>query len=160
MCKVNIELTFFKLACNWILYSVGLACPDMTKIAQFVMQKMSKIPHNFFCQKCRISRYFSWRILAKILHSRKLYEIFHVWIKINSYFFNFRKMFLILGHVIGRVKFLFSYKKYKALKDHWYIIYTSHFLLEKCIFRSFSYRTFVPKILGPPLWVKKKVFRL
>ena len=32
----------FKLACNWILYSVGLACPDMTKIGTSVRRSSGR----------------------------------------------------------------------------------------------------------------------
>ena len=34
--------------------------------------------HNLFCKKCRKSRYFCGRILARILGSRKVNEVFHV----------------------------------------------------------------------------------
>ena len=42
------------------------------------MPKMSKITHNLLCKKCRKSRYFCGRILARISGSRKVYEVFHV----------------------------------------------------------------------------------
>ena len=38
------------MACNRILYAVDLVCPEMTKIAQFVMPKMLKITHNLLCK--------------------------------------------------------------------------------------------------------------
>ena len=66
------------MVCNWIFYSVTLACPEITKMTQFVMPKMTKITHNLFCIKCRKSRYFCGRILARILRSRKVYEVYHV----------------------------------------------------------------------------------
>ena len=68
------------MVCNWISYSVNLACPEITKMTQFVMPKMTKITHKLFCIKCRKSRYFCGRILARILRSRKVYEVFHVWL--------------------------------------------------------------------------------
>ena len=70
---------------NRILYSVDIACPEITKITQFVMPKMSKITQNLFCKKCQKSCYFCGSILAKILHSRKLYEVFHVWLPISGW---------------------------------------------------------------------------
>ena len=52
----------------------------MTKITQFVMPKMSKITHDLLCKKCRKSRYFCGRILARNSGSRKIYEEFHGWV--------------------------------------------------------------------------------
>ena len=55
--------------------------PLNDKYCTFVMQKMSKIPHNdnMACKKCWKSRYFCGTILARIIRSRKVYEVFHVW---------------------------------------------------------------------------------
>ena len=50
----------------------------MTKITQFVIPKQFKITHNLCCKRRRKSRYFCGRILARILCSRKVYEVFHV----------------------------------------------------------------------------------
>ena len=54
------------MVCNRILYTIDLACPEMTKITQFVMTKLFKITHNLLCEKCRKSRYFCGRILTRI----------------------------------------------------------------------------------------------
>ena len=50
------------MLCNWILNLVDIVSPEMTKIAQFVMPKMSKIMQNLLCKKCWKSRYFCERI--------------------------------------------------------------------------------------------------
>ena len=81
-CEIKSEYRAVKalnMVCNWIFYSVNLACPEITKMTQFVMPKMTKIMRNLFCMKCQKSRYFCGRILARILRSRKVYEVFHVW---------------------------------------------------------------------------------
>ena len=58
----------------------------MMNIAHFAMPKMSEIPHNdnMACKKCRKFRYFCGRILARILRSRKVYEVFHVWVGLTG----------------------------------------------------------------------------
>ena len=45
------------------------------------MPKMSKITHNLLCKERKKSRYFCGSTLARILRSRKVYEVFHVWDK-------------------------------------------------------------------------------
>ena len=57
----------FKMVCNRILYLVDLACPEMMKIAQLVMPKMSKIEDDLVCKKCQKSHYFCGRILTRIV---------------------------------------------------------------------------------------------
>ena len=52
----------------------------VTALKWFVMPKMLILTHNFVCKKCQKSRYFCGRILARILCSRKVYQVFHVWI--------------------------------------------------------------------------------
>ena len=75
----------FKMGFNWIL----------TKITQFIILNMSKIPHNLFCKKCWNSRYFCGRILTRILRSWKVYELFHAGLVWKA---NFRHFF---GNILG-----------------------------------------------------------
>ena len=72
--------------------------PLNDKYCTFVMQKMSKIPHNdnMACKKCGKSRFFCGRILARILRPRKFYEVFHVW--------NSRTRNLLKGVVLKRIE--------------------------------------------------------
>ena len=56
----------------------------MTKITKFVMPKLFKIPYNLLCEKCQKSRYFCGRILARISRSRKVSEVFHVCMSVDS----------------------------------------------------------------------------
>ena len=58
---------------------MGLACPNMTKIAQFIMQKMSKITHSLLYKKFQKSRNFCGRILARILRFWKVYSMSDLW---------------------------------------------------------------------------------
>ena len=53
------------------------------------MPKLFKIVHNLLCEKCRKSRYFCGRVLARILCSWKVYEVFHVCFGETIYFWAF-----------------------------------------------------------------------
>ena len=57
----------FKMVCNWILYSVDIACQNCSKLCIICYVKNVE-NHTYFCG----------RILARILRSRKVYEVFHV----------------------------------------------------------------------------------
>ena len=48
------------------------------------MPKLFKIPYNLLCEKCQKSRYFCGRILARISRSRKVSEVFHVCMSVDS----------------------------------------------------------------------------
>ena len=43
-----------------------------------------EITQNLLCEKCRKSRYFCGRILARISRSRKVSEVFHVCMSVDS----------------------------------------------------------------------------
>ena len=91
------------MICNWILYSIDPVYPKMTKIPQFAMPKMSKIAHYLFYEKCQKSRYFCGRILAKILRSRKVYEVFHVWSPLC-----YPYLFSLIPYLVSNIPYIIS----------------------------------------------------
>ena len=78
MCKVNIELIYFQTGLQLNLVESWSSMPWYDENCTVCHAKMSKITHNVLCEKCWKSRYFWLRILARFLHLRKIFEVFHV----------------------------------------------------------------------------------